>query len=75
MADGKGVAEGKEPTGSITNDAGNTSLARGAAGSETGARAQIDDDRHGDLENRRETQQVLRPTTDGMGEGLTKDQG
>ena len=75
MADGVGVAEGKEPTGSQTQDAGDQALSRGAAGAETGARADSTGDKHSDLEERRETEQVLRPTSDGMGEGLVKDQG
>lgn len=74
MADGVGVEEGKVAVGSLTNSAGDPSLARGAAGSETGARTEAAGDKHGDLEDRRETEQVLRPTTDGVGEGLVKDQ-
>lgn len=74
MADSIGVESGHEATGSQTQDAGNATLARGAAGSETGARPDATGDKHGDLEERRETEQVLRPTSDGMGEGLTKDQ-
>ncbi len=75
MADSRAVESGREATGSQTQDAGDQTLARGAAGSETGARAGAAGDRHGDLEERRETEQVLRPTSDGMGEGLTKDRG
>ena len=67
------IESGREATGSQTQDAGNASLARGAAGSETGARAEAAGDKHGDLEERRETEQVLRSTSDGLGEGLTKD--
>ena len=74
MADNNAVQSGTEATGSQTQDAGNASLARGAAGSETGARAEAPGDKHGDLDARRETEQVLRPTTDGIGEGLVKDQ-
>lgn len=79
MADGKGVAEGTEATGSQTADAGNPALARGAAGSEQGAhhdgpQNSGGQDGRGDLEERRETQQVLRPSADGMGDGLVKDQ-
>jgi hypothetical protein len=73
MADSVGIESGREATGSQTQDAGNASLARGAAGSETGARPESTGNRHGDLEDRRETQEVLRPTTDGVGDGLTKD--
>ena len=72
MADGVGVPEGKESTGSQTHDAGDPSMARGGAGSETGAKTGSGD--HDDLEERRETEQVLRPTSDGMGDGLVKDQ-
>ena len=75
MADGVGVEDGRLPLGSLTNDQGDPSLARGAAGAETGARAQEKDNTEGDLDERRETEQVLRPTSDGMGEGLIKDQG
>ena len=74
MADGRAVESGKEATGSQTQDAGSPSLARGAAGAETGARPQSTGEQQGDLEERRETEQVLRPTSDGMEEGLTKDQ-
>ena len=74
MADGVGVEDGKHATGSLTNDAGDPSLARGAAGSETGAQAEAAGDKHGDLEERRETEGVLRPTSDGLGDGLVKDQ-
>ena len=74
MADSKEIESGREATGSQTQDAGNPSLARGAAGSETGARDGAAGNAHSDLEERRETEQVLRPTSDGMGEGLTKDQ-
>jgi hypothetical protein len=73
MADSVGLESGREATGSQTQDAGNATLARGAAGSETGARAGAAGDKHGDLEERRETEQVLRSTSDGLGEGLTKD--
>ena len=73
MADGVGVEDGRVPVGSLTNDAGDPSLARGAAGSETGAKTGSGD--HHDLEERRETEQVLRPSSDGMGGGLVKDQG
>ena len=73
MADSIGTESGKEATGSQTQDAGNATLARGAAGAETGARPGAATDAHGDLEERRETEQVLRSTSDGMGEGLTKD--
>lgn len=73
MADSIATESGKEPTGSQTGDAGNPSLARGAAGSETGARTNAAGDKHGDLEQRRETEQVLRSTSDGLGEGLPKD--
>ena len=72
MADGVAVPEGKEPTGSQTQDAGDASMARGGAGSETGAKPGSGD--HHDLEERRETEQVLRPSSDGMGDGLVKDQ-
>lgn len=73
MADARGVEEGRETTGSQTGDAANAGLARGAAGSDTGPGVGSAGDAHGDLEERRETEQVLRPTSDGMGEGLTKD--
>ena len=73
VADAIGVRSGREATGSQTTDAGDQGLARGAAGSETGARPQAQDNRGGDMEERRETEQVLRPSSDGMGEGLTKD--
>jgi hypothetical protein len=84
MEDAMAVAEGKEPVGSQTQDAGSPSLARGAAGIEGGEHADIAQDNlaevrkanpEGDIEERRETQQVLRPSTDGVGEGLTKDAG
>ncbi len=75
MADSVARESGREATGSQTVDAGDPALARGAAGAETWAQPQAGGDGHGDLEERRETQQVLRPTTDGMGEGLVKDQG
>lgn len=75
MADSRAVPEGREPMGSLQDDAGSPSLARGAAGSETGARAQVEDDSKGDIEERRETEQVLRSSSDGMGEGMVKDQG
>lgn len=44
---------------------------------ETGARPQHENsaDGRGDLEQRRETQQNPRPTTDGMGDGIAKDAG
>ena len=74
MADSKAVQSGRERTGSQTQDAGNPSLARGAAGAETGARTQVSENTTEDLEQRRETEQVITPTSDGMGEGLTKDQ-
>ena len=75
MADSRAVPEGREATGSLSTDAGNVSLSRGAAGAETGARPQAEQERQGDVEERRETEQVLRPTTDGVGKGLVKDQG
>lgn len=74
--------DGKVPAGSLTKNAGDPSLARGAAGSEGGAHQDLDQDdvNHareadpkGSLEDRRETQQVSRPTSDGVGEGLPKD--
>ncbi len=74
MADRVARESGRETAGSQTQDAGNATLARGAAGSETGARVGAAGDGHGDSEERRETEQVLRPTSDGMGEGLPKDQ-
>ena len=55
---------------------------RGAAGMEGAAHGNLKQDEveevrnhepEGTLEDRRETQQVTRPTTDGMGEGLVKD--
>lgn len=76
------VAEGKEPTGSLTQDAGSPSLARGGAGIEGGVHGDLNAENieavrnatpSGDIEERRETKQVLRPTSDGVGEGLTKD--
>ncbi len=74
MADSQaGPGQAAEATGSQTQDTGDPSLARGSAGLETGARAGAAHE-HTDLEDRRETEQVLRPTSDGMGEGLTKDQ-
>lgn len=73
MADSKPTESGKEAAGSQTQDAGNPSLARGAAGQETGARTQAPEAPR-DLEQRRETEQTSVPTSDGMGEGLTKDQ-
>ncbi len=57
---------------------------RGAAGSEGAAHGnlsqeEVEDVRNtepeGTLEDRRETQQVSRPTADGLGDGLVKDQG
>ena len=74
MADSRAVPEGREAMGSLSTDAGNVSLSRGAAGAESGARPQAEQERQGDMEERRETEQVLRPTTDGVGEGLVKDQ-
>ena len=73
MADGVGIPEGKESTGSQTQDAGDASMARGGAGAETGAKIGSGDQHN--LEERRETEQVLRPTSDGLGDGLVKDQG
>jgi hypothetical protein len=73
MADSRAVESGKEAAGSQTQDAGLPSLARGAAGAEKGARAQSSVEEQGDLEQRRETEQVLRPSSDGMGDGLVKD--
>lgn len=76
------VEDGRVAAGSLTQDAGNISLARGAAGSEGGAHQDLNAsdveaarnaETKGDLEERRETQQVVRPSTDGMGEGLVKD--
>ena len=76
------MESGKEATGSLTKDAGDQGLARGAAGSEGGAHSDLTDDNvenvrgseaQGSMEERRETQQVQRPTADGVGEGLTKD--
>ena len=61
---------------------GDQSLARGAAGSRGGAHQDLPQDNvenaraaepKGALEERRETQSVPRPTTDGIDEGLTKD--
>ena len=72
MADGVGVEDGRVPAGSLTVDAGDVSMARGMAGSETGAKPGTGD--HHDLEERRETEQVLRPSSDGLGDGLVKDQ-
>lgn len=72
MADGIGIPEGKEAAGSQTRDAGDPSMARGGAGVATGAKTGTGDQH--DLEERRETEQVLRPTSDGMGDGLVKDQ-
>ena len=76
------IEDGKEAAGSLTKNAGDVSLARGTAGSEGGAHQDLqqDDvdaaraaDPKGSLEERRETQQVTRPTSDGVGEGLAKD--
>ena len=76
MADSIGVESGREATGSQSQDAGNATLARGAAGSETGARTGFaGSGQGGELDERRETEQVVRPTTDGLGDGLAKDQG
>lgn len=72
MADSVAVEDGRVPAGSQDNDAGDPSMARGMAGSETGAKPGSGD--HHDLEERRETEQVLRPTSDGLGDGLVKDQ-
>lgn len=70
------VPEGRERSGSLSNDSDDPSLARGAAGSESGAPDTANGrEPEGDLESRRETEQVLRPGSDGMGEGLPKDQG
>lgn len=78
------VIENEAPKGSTHDDAGKPQFGRGAAGKEGGSHADMtaDDVRdarnrtpHGDLEERRETEQVIRPTQDGLGEGLTKDQG
>ena len=74
MADSVARESGREATGSRTQDAGDAGLTRGAAGSETGAKPQVSGNDHGDVEERRETEQVLRPSSDGMGEGLVKDQ-
>jgi hypothetical protein len=74
MADSRAVESGHEAGGSQTQDAGNAGLARGAAGSETGARPGSGENAHNDIEERHESEQVLRPTSDGMGDGLTKDQ-
>ena len=73
----------KQPQGSsLTIDAGAEKYNRGAAGIEGGPRVGGGEgavtgsaSRGGDLEERRETQQVVRPTTDGVGEGLVKDAG
>lgn len=78
------VVDNEAPKGSLQDDAGSPSLGQGAAGIEGGAHADmtaedVRDARNaapkGDLEERRETQQVLRPTMDGVGEGLPKDAG
>lgn len=78
------VVDNERPKGSQHDDAGQPKFARGGAGIEGGSHADMtaDDVRDaqnatpkGDIEERRETQQVLRPSTDGIGEGLTKDAG
>ncbi len=69
--------------GLTTATADDPKTPRGAAGSEGAAhgnlrREEAEDVRNtepeGTLEDRRETQQVTRPTTDGLGDGLVKDQ-
>ena len=69
---------------SITATGDDPKSPRGAAGSEGAAHGNLSQDEvedvrnaepEGTLEDRRETQQVTRPTTDGLGEGLVKDQG
>lgn len=78
------VIENEKPKGSLQQDVGSAKYDQGAAGSEGGAHSDMSaDDVHdarnaspeGDIEERRDTQQVLRPTMDGVGEGLTKDAG
>ncbi len=73
MAECTGREAGREATGSQTGDAGDASLARGAAGAQTGAKISSGTE-ISEREERRETEQVLRPTSDGVGEGLPKDQ-
>jgi|GEM_PF-4242496 len=66
---------------SLTNDADDPKYARGGAGVEGHGGPQGEgavtgsEQREGNLEERRETQQVVRPSTDGVGEGLVKDAG
>lgn len=67
------IDPGKQPTSSHTSNPGEQPLAGGSPEPNAVPRAEAAGDRHGDLEERRETQQVLRPSSDGMGEGLTKD--
>lgn len=78
------VVDKEQPKGSLTHDEGNPAVAQGTAGTTAGAHSDVTPDDattarnaspKGDLEERRETQQVLRPTTDGVGEGLAKDAG
>ena len=49
-------------------------LPPGSAGAEAGTHAGAAGDKHGARDERRETEQVLRPTSDGMGDGFVKDQ-
>jgi hypothetical protein len=64
----------KQGSSTLTNDARSEKYARGAAGQETGAReGAVTGEHEGTLEDRRETQQVITPSTDGVGEGLVKD--
>jgi hypothetical protein len=65
---------GKQVVGNEALDPGDQPLAGGSPEPDAVPRAEAAGDRHGDLEERRETQQVLRSTSDGLGEGMIKDQ-
>jgi hypothetical protein len=64
---------GKKVVGNEALDPGEQPLAGGSPEPDAVGRVESPGDRYGDLEERRETQQVLRSTSDGLGEGLTKD--
>lgn len=78
------LIDNEAPKGSTHDDAGKARFSRGPAGKENSSHADmttqnVRDARNrepeGDIEERRETEQVIRPTQDGLGEGLPKDQG
>jgi hypothetical protein len=78
------VINREQPKGSLQDDAGSAAVDERGAGIEGGAHADMGRDEvqtarnatpKGDIEERRETEQVIRPSTDGVGEGLTKDAG